>query len=370
MAFQVKTTKSAELQIETAYLWLEKRNPTYADEWFKGLMNAIAALNSNDIVWTQETFNISTWEQEDNNTAKYNYLASFLLPDYLVNKLTGKILSIRNRDLEKKLTFYRTIKPNAEGTELVSEPLEYTYTTAKTKQKVYLYSIVISFSIQTNAWVEYPVINCDFSVRIWLSKPSILKKDYDSSVYLKISSPWIKNRQNTCFTVTKINTYSEKIQVNNEEKTVWHNRWTSRLSSTLQQTGLIQLPENAEDVVKNPLNFREQFLIVFKNGIKPDSIINPGLTPGDRNALLNSISQELTELELSPRVERVDYKVTKKANNPILDLSSVINDLDKLENRTKSKIEKLNKLNSEIHLLILIIIINNQTLQLYILFCF
>ena len=44
MAFQVETTKSAELQIETAYLWLKKRNPTYADEWFKGLMNAIASL--------------------------------------------------------------------------------------------------------------------------------------------------------------------------------------------------------------------------------------------------------------------------------------------------------------------------------------
>lgn len=34
MAFQVRTTKSAELQIETAYLWLKKRNPTYAGEWF------------------------------------------------------------------------------------------------------------------------------------------------------------------------------------------------------------------------------------------------------------------------------------------------------------------------------------------------
>ena len=43
MAFQVRTTKTAELQIETAYLWLKKRNPTYADEWFKGLMNAIAS---------------------------------------------------------------------------------------------------------------------------------------------------------------------------------------------------------------------------------------------------------------------------------------------------------------------------------------
>ena len=44
MVFQVKTTRSAELQIETAYLWLKKRNFTYADEWFKGLMNAMASL--------------------------------------------------------------------------------------------------------------------------------------------------------------------------------------------------------------------------------------------------------------------------------------------------------------------------------------
>ena len=44
MAFQVRTTKAAELQIETAYLWLKKRNPLYADEWFKGLMNAVASL--------------------------------------------------------------------------------------------------------------------------------------------------------------------------------------------------------------------------------------------------------------------------------------------------------------------------------------
>ena len=44
MAFQVKTTKSAERQIETIYLWLKKRNPIYADEWFKGLMNEIASL--------------------------------------------------------------------------------------------------------------------------------------------------------------------------------------------------------------------------------------------------------------------------------------------------------------------------------------
>lgn len=44
MRFQVRTTKAAELQIETAYLWLKKRNKAYADECFKGLMNAIGSL--------------------------------------------------------------------------------------------------------------------------------------------------------------------------------------------------------------------------------------------------------------------------------------------------------------------------------------
>ena len=44
MTFQVEITRSAELQIETVYLWLKKRNSNYADEWFKALMNAIASL--------------------------------------------------------------------------------------------------------------------------------------------------------------------------------------------------------------------------------------------------------------------------------------------------------------------------------------
>lgn len=325
---------------------------------------AIAALNSNDIEWTEQTFNLSQWEQEDNGTAKYDYLAAFLFPDYLVNKLTGKTLNIKTRDSEKKLTFYRTVKPNAEGTELISEPLEYIPPKTKKKQ-VYLYSIVISFSIQTNAWVEYPLINCDFGVRIWLSnQKNKLKIDYNSSVYLKINSPWIKDRQNTCFTVTKINTYSEKVQVNNEEKTVWHNCWTSRLSSTLQKTGLIQLPENAEDVANDPLKFREKFLIVFRNGIKPDSKINPGLTPGDRNALLNSISQELTELELFPRVQRVSYTLSKSKKNPILELLAVINNLEKIENKGTSKADKLNKIYSDIQQQIFKLAKNNFAIEI------
>ncbi|MCM0589104.1 MAG: type II toxin-antitoxin system RelE/ParE family toxin [Gloeotrichia echinulata IR180] len=44
MAFQVRTTKTADAEIETAYMWLRDYNPAYADQWFRGLMNAIASL--------------------------------------------------------------------------------------------------------------------------------------------------------------------------------------------------------------------------------------------------------------------------------------------------------------------------------------
>jgi plasmid stabilization system protein ParE len=44
MAFQVRTTKQAEAQIEATYQWLSQSNPTYADQWFRGLMNTIATL--------------------------------------------------------------------------------------------------------------------------------------------------------------------------------------------------------------------------------------------------------------------------------------------------------------------------------------
>jgi plasmid stabilization system protein ParE len=44
MEFQVKLTRSAEQQIESIYLWLKEGNPEYADQWFRGVMNAIATL--------------------------------------------------------------------------------------------------------------------------------------------------------------------------------------------------------------------------------------------------------------------------------------------------------------------------------------
>ena len=44
MEFQVKLTRSSEQQIESIYLWIKKRNPEYADQWFRGLMNLIATL--------------------------------------------------------------------------------------------------------------------------------------------------------------------------------------------------------------------------------------------------------------------------------------------------------------------------------------
>jgi plasmid stabilization system protein ParE len=44
MAFQVRTAKQAEAQIEATYQWLSESNPDYADQWFRGLMNTIATL--------------------------------------------------------------------------------------------------------------------------------------------------------------------------------------------------------------------------------------------------------------------------------------------------------------------------------------
>lgn len=44
MTFQVEITPIAEAQIEQAYRWYREQNPEFADRWFRGLMNIIAAL--------------------------------------------------------------------------------------------------------------------------------------------------------------------------------------------------------------------------------------------------------------------------------------------------------------------------------------
>ena len=44
MAFQVRLTRKAEIEIETAYQWLKERNADYADQWFRDLMDTLATL--------------------------------------------------------------------------------------------------------------------------------------------------------------------------------------------------------------------------------------------------------------------------------------------------------------------------------------
>jgi mRNA-degrading endonuclease RelE of RelBE toxin-antitoxin system len=44
MAFQVRVTQTAKVEIDTAYSWLRERNLLYADKWFREMMGAIATL--------------------------------------------------------------------------------------------------------------------------------------------------------------------------------------------------------------------------------------------------------------------------------------------------------------------------------------
>ena len=44
MVFQVRTTQTANAEIEAAYSWLRERNRVYADKWFRELMDTIATL--------------------------------------------------------------------------------------------------------------------------------------------------------------------------------------------------------------------------------------------------------------------------------------------------------------------------------------
>jgi plasmid stabilization system protein ParE len=46
MVFRVDISPSALNDAEAAYLWLQKDSPSYADEWFNGLLSAIDSLEA------------------------------------------------------------------------------------------------------------------------------------------------------------------------------------------------------------------------------------------------------------------------------------------------------------------------------------
>ncbi|MBV9387244.1 MAG: type II toxin-antitoxin system RelE/ParE family toxin [Chroococcidiopsidaceae cyanobacterium CP_BM_ER_R8_30] len=46
MAFQVDISPSALNDAEAAFLWIRKESPSYAEEWFNGLLEAINSLEN------------------------------------------------------------------------------------------------------------------------------------------------------------------------------------------------------------------------------------------------------------------------------------------------------------------------------------
>ena len=70
---------------------------------------------------------------------------------------------------------------------------------------VWPYSVLLTLTLQTIPFQNFPVLHCDIGIRRWAGPKVYLPKKVETSVYLLDQVPWIEGlAHNQCFQVAPI----------------------------------------------------------------------------------------------------------------------------------------------------------------------
>ncbi|MBH8567147.1 DUF3962 domain-containing protein [Nostoc sp. CENA67] len=269
------------------------------------------------LYWRPTQVNTAKWTVGDNGTANLGNDDQFiLLPYILAAQFSSPDVSLRFGS--ETLHFRRApLPPGIKGAEIVSwKPLEY---------EGWYWSVVITFTVQTVPFQNFPVIHADISLRRWESKPiTYLPRNKETSVYLLTSVPWLEGLHNSqSFQVAPIGwgrlPSSQTEQGNSQYGWTWGSNLTALLDR-LNRQHPFPTPQNIVDDPASALNLNDHpnAALVYRNGIKPAHEVEPGFGPVDRRELAEQIAELLqSEWEFVAAPERVKYS-PKIPINPFL----------------------------------------------------
>ncbi len=282
---------------------------------------ALSQLRAEDLCWRQTTLDLAEWTTNSNGTAAPQHGDSFiLLPDLLAARLSlpDAFLTVGS----EQLRFRRapaTLSPVTPEAELISwPPLKY----VNGRKKYWYYSVVLTVTVQTVPFQDFPVIHCDTSLRRWVSAPkSYIPGDKETSVYLLTEVPWIEGLPySNSFQVAPLGWQRVPQKEQTDEESRYRPVWGSQLGSILERLQTQSPFPNLQELINNPesgLNLEGQHsaVIVYRNGIKPQHQVKAGLPPFDRRQLIEEIACLLTEeLDLVDMPERVQFSCSSPTN--------------------------------------------------------
>jgi hypothetical protein len=287
--------------------------------------HALAQQVSTDaFTWRRETMDIASWKCAVNGTAlpyeKGTVRNGFVLwPDLIAARFAQAQIPWGYH----QLTFKRIpLGPGQRGVELVSwPPLEETV-----KRKVWPYSVLLTLTLQTVPFQNFPVLHCDIGVRRWAGPKIYLKSDVETSVYLLDQVPWIQGLpQHQSFQVAPVKWGkvggSTGAGASGGSQLVWGNQLVPLLEDL--HIGKNHFPD-PQELADNPLRFIHQdhgsvakpsAAIVYRNGLKPQHEMGTGFMPGDRRPFAEAIAALLQpEFQFIPPFERRKYSVAIPQN--------------------------------------------------------
>lgn len=297
----------------------------------------LGELKVEDLCWQPTKLNLSQWTTTANGTAKLGgdgYNTSFILvPHILAAKFSQDNTPLKFGS--ELLRFRRApLSIGTHGAELVSwQPLEH---------EDWYWSVVITFTLQTVPFQDFPVLHCDLSVRRWASKPiHSLPGGRETSIYLLTGVPWLEELHNSnSFQVAPIKWERVPASKPKDGEPNYRLTWGSNLAALLDRLQPKNPFPTPEDIKENPLsalNFSESpnAGLLYRNGIKPEHGAGPGLGPQDRRNLAEQIARVLApDWQFVEMPERVDFDK---------DLPTTI-DLPKPKNDWKPKADRQEKL--------------------------
>jgi len=257
-------------------------------------------LQPGNLIWQPNEVNTEEWTVGKNGTAYIGQEDKFvLLPDILAARFCKKDVSLQFGT--EILRFRRAPLPDGKkGAEIISwEPINY---------KGWYWSVFITFTAQTVAFQNFPVIHADIGLRRWGSKGiDYLPGDKETNIYLLTEVPWIEGLQNsTSFQIAPI-AWGRLLS----GQYGW--KWGSKLPEILNRLTLQNQLPAPENIVNQPisgLNLQNSpnAALVYRNGISPAHEVQPGFSPGDRRILAEQIEDLLKpEWEFVDVLPKVGY---------------------------------------------------------------
>lgn len=294
--------------------WVQTQFPRASDARKRQVLEQ---LQPDQLCWQATEVNTAKWTVGHNGTANLglgNDDQFILLPYILAAQFSSQNVALRLGS--ETLHFRRApLSPGKNGAEIVSwKPLEY---------EGWYWSVVITFTMQTVPFQNFPVIHADISLRRWGSQSiTYLPRDKETSVYLLTSVPWLEGLHNSqSFQVAPIGWGRLSSSQQGNSQYGW--TWGSNLTALLNRLNRQQPFPTAQDIINDPasalnLNDSPNAALVYRNGIEPAHEVAPGFGPSDRRELAEQIAEFLqSEWEFVEAPTRVKY-TPEIPKNPFL----------------------------------------------------